>query len=103
VKEYSFPHYLLFVTYFPHLIAGPVLHHKDMIPQSAHTSTYRINWDNVATGLLLFTLGLCKKVLWADTLAPFATAIFDGAQHGIATGILPTTYEAWSGALAYTL
>ena len=103
VKEYNFVHYVLFVTYFPHLIAGPVLHHKDMMPQFAHNATYRINWDNVATGLLLFTLGLCKKVLWADSLAPFATAIFDGAQHGMATGTLPTIYEAWSGALAYTL
>jgi len=103
VKEYNFVHYVLFVTYFPHLIAGPVLHHKDMMPQFAHNATYRINWDNVATGLLLFTLGLCKKVLWADSLAPFATAIFDGTQHGMLTGTLPTIYEAWSGALAYTL
>jgi D-alanyl-lipoteichoic acid acyltransferase DltB (MBOAT superfamily) len=103
VKEYNFIHYVLFVTYFPHLIAGPVLHHKDMMPQFAHTATYRINWDHVATGLLLFTLGLCKKVLWADSLAPFATAIFDGTQHGMLTGTLPTIYEAWSGALAYTL
>lgn len=103
VKEYNFIHYTLFVTYFPHLIAGPVLHHKDMMPQFAHVSTYRINWNHVATGLLLFTLGLCKKVLWADSLAPFATAIFDGAQHGLTTGTLPTIYEAWSGALAYTL
>ena len=103
VKEYNFIHYLLFVTYFPHLIAGPVLHHKDMMPQFAHASTYRINWDHVATGLLLFTLGLCKKVLWADSLAPFATAIFDGVQHGMEIGTLPTIYEAWSGALAYTL
>ena len=103
VKEYNFVHYVLFVTYFPHLIAGPVLHHKDMMPQFAHNATYRINWDHVATGLLLFTLGLCKKVLWADSIAPFATAIFDGTQHGMATGTLPTIYEAWSGALAYTL
>ena len=103
VKEYNFVHYLLFVTYFPHLIAGPVLHHKDMMPQFAHSSTYHINWNLVATGLLLFTVGLCKKVLWADSLAPFATAIFDGAQHGMATGTLPTIYEAWAGALAYTL
>ncbi len=103
VKEYNFVHYVLFVTYFPHLIAGPVLHHKEMMPQFAHTSTYKINWENVATGLLLFTLGLCKKVLWADSLAPFATAIFEGTQHGMAIGTLPTIYEAWSGALAYTL
>lgn len=103
VKEYNFIHYLLFVTYFPHLIAGPVLHHKEMMPQFAHTSTYRVNWDHIATGMLLFTLGLCKKVLWADSLAPFATAIFDGVRHGMTVGMLPTIYEAWSGALAYTL
>lgn len=103
VKEYNFIHYLLFVTYFPHLIAGPVLHHREMMPQFALASTYRINWDHVATGLLLFTVGLCKKVLWADSLAPFANAIFDGAQHGMEIGILPTIYEAWSGALTYTL
>lgn len=103
VKEYNFIHYVLFVTYFPHLIAGPVLHHKDMMPQFAHHSTYRINWENVATGILLFTLGLCKKVLWADSLAPYVNAIFDGTQTGMASGTLPTIYEAWSGALAYTL
>jgi alginate O-acetyltransferase complex protein AlgI len=103
VKEYNFVHYALFVTYFPHLIAGPVLHHKDMMPQFAHSPTYHINWDNIATGLLLLTLGLSKKVLWADSIAPFATAIFDGSQHGMMVGTLPTIYEAWSGALAYTL
>ncbi|MEQ1914324.1 MAG: MBOAT family O-acyltransferase [Sideroxydans sp.] len=103
VKEYNFIHYVLFVTYFPHLIAGPVLHHKDMMPQFAHRATYHVNWDNVATGLLLFTLGLCKKVYWADSLAPFATAIFDGVNHGMSIGVLPTIWEAWSGALAYTL
>lgn len=103
VKEYNFIHYVLFVTYFPHLIAGPVLHHKDMMPQFAHASTYHINWVNVATGILLFTLGLCKKVLWADSIAPYATAIFDGVNHGFAVGMLPTIYEAWSVALSYTL
>jgi D-alanyl-lipoteichoic acid acyltransferase DltB (MBOAT superfamily) len=103
VREFNFVHYVLFVTYFPHLIAGPVLHHKDMMPQFAHAATYRINWLNVATGLLLFTLGLCKKTLGADELAPFATAIFNGVQHGMTSGLVPTIYEAWSGALAYTL
>jgi alginate O-acetyltransferase complex protein AlgI len=103
VKEYNFIHYTLFVTYFPHLIAGPVLHHKEMMPQFAHTATYRIDWNNVASGLMLFTLGLCKKVLMADALAPYVNSVFNGVQHGLATGILPTTYEAWAGALAYTL
>jgi D-alanyl-lipoteichoic acid acyltransferase DltB (MBOAT superfamily) len=99
VKEYNFIHYTLFVTYFPHLIAGPVLHHREMMPQFAHAATYRINWENVATGLMLFTLGLCKKTLLADALAPFVNGVFGGVQMGM----LPTSYEAWAGALAYTL
>lgn len=103
VTEYNFVHYLLFVTYFPHLIAGPVLHHRDMMPQFAMRRTYQVNWDNVANGLMLFTLGLVKKVLWADAFAPFASGIFDSISAGTAAGKLPTTYEAWSGALAYTL
>ncbi len=98
-KEYNFIHYILFVTYFPHLIAGPILHHKEMMPQFALANNYRVNWQHIATGLMLFTLGLCKKTLWADSLAPFANAVFDGAQRGA----LLTTYEAWAGALAYTL
>ena len=99
VKEYNFVHYTLFVTYFPHLIAGPVLHHKEMMPQFAHKATYRANWENIATGLMLFTLGLCKKTLWADPIAAYADGIFGG----VAIGMTPTIYEAWCGALAYTL
>jgi D-alanyl-lipoteichoic acid acyltransferase DltB (MBOAT superfamily) len=99
VKEYNFIHYVLFVTYFPHLIAGPILHHKEMMPQFARASSYRLNWEHVANGLMLFTLGLCKKTLGADALAPYANAVFNGVQ----SGMLPTAYEAWAGALAYTL
>jgi len=99
VKEYNFIHYTLFVTYFPHLLAGPVLHHREMMPQFQQHKNYQINWDNFATGLLLFTLGLCKKTLLADSFVPYANAIFDAAQHGA----LLTTYEAWAGALAYTM
>jgi alginate O-acetyltransferase complex protein AlgI len=99
VKEYNFIHYTLFVTYFPHLIAGPVLHHGEMMPQFALRSNYKVNWEHVANGLVLFTLGLCKKTLWADSLAPFANAVFGGVQRGE----IPTIYEAWCGALAYTM
>ena len=99
VREYSFIHYTLFVTYFPHLIAGPILHHAEMMPQFAQRTNYRVDWENIANGLLLFTLGLCKKTLWADSFAPYANAIFGGIQHGN----MPTIYEAWSGALAYTM
>ena len=73
VKEYNFVHYTLFVTYFPHLIAGPVLHHKDMMPQFARRNTYQIDWKNIAIGLSIFILGLSKKVLIADTAAGFST------------------------------
>jgi len=103
VKEYNFIHYMLFVTFFPHLIAGPILHHKEMMPQFAHQATYRINWNNFATGLMLFTLGLYKKIVMADALAPYANGVFNGIQHALSVGILPTAYEAWAGALAYTL
>ena len=99
VKEFNFVHYLLFVTYFPHLIAGPVLHHKEMMPQFAQRKVCHINWDNVAVGLTIFVLGLAKKVLIADSLAEFATPIFSA----VAAGGQPMLFEAWIGALAYTL
>lgn len=99
VKEYNFIHYMLFVTYFPHLIAGPVLHHKEMMPQFAKRNVCHINWDNVAVGLTLFVLGLAKKVLIADSLSAFSTPIF----NAVATGGKPMLFEAWVGVLAYTL
>jgi alginate O-acetyltransferase complex protein AlgI len=70
-----------------------------MMPQFAHRATYQINWEHIASGLMLFTLGLCKKTLWADPLAAYADGIFGG----VASGMIPTIYEAWCGALAYTL
>ena len=57
VKEQSFIHYSLFVTYFPHLIAGPVLHHKEMMPQFASVEIYRKNYDHIAVGLTFFAAG----------------------------------------------
>lgn len=99
VKEFNFVHYTLFVTYFPHLIAGPVLHHKEMMPQFAKRSVCHLNWDNVAVGLTIFVLGLAKKVLIADSLADFSTPIFSA----VAAGGQPMLFEAWIGALAYTL
>ena len=98
VREYSLVHYGLFVTYFPHLIAGPVLHHGEMMPQFAKLSTYRLNPEDVAAGLTMFTLGLFKKVMIADEVAVYVTPIFDAARTGVPLSAL----EAWSGALAYT-
>lgn len=99
VKEFNFVHYTLFVTYFPHLIAGPVLHHKEMMPQFARRNTCKINWDNVAIGLTIFVLGLAKKVLIADLMADYSSPIFDF----VASGGQPMLFEAWIGVLSYTL
>ncbi|HQQ63043.1 MAG TPA: MBOAT family O-acyltransferase [Pseudomonadales bacterium] len=98
-KEYSAIHYLLFVTYFPHLIAGPILYHKDMMPQFARAETFVPQPRWVTMGLFLFAVGLFKKVILADTIAPFADVVFEMARQGG-----PVLYlEAWQGALAYTL
>jgi len=99
VEERSFPSYVLFVTFFPHLIAGPVLHHKEMMPQFANPATYRFDWMKLALGLLLFGIGLWKKVVFADTVSPWSNEIFAAAAKDAA----PDFWTAWGGALAYTL
>lgn len=99
VKEFNLMHYTLFVTYFPHLIAGPVLHHKEMMPQFGQPENARIDWNNLAVGLSIFVIGLAKKVLLADALADFSTPVFDAVR----AGAQPMLFEAWVGALAYSL
>ena len=95
-KTPSFLTYCEFVTIFPHLIAGPIINHKDMMPQFVSEKTFKVNWDNIAMGLSLFTMGLCKKVVIADKLSHYANDIF------ARTDAL-TCLEAWLGALSYTL
>jgi len=97
VKERNPIHYILFVTYFPHLIAGPVLHHAEMMPQFGRTENYSPKWENFAIGLAFLGLGLAKKILIADSIAPVANAAFDDVSSlGIGIG------HAWLGVLAYT-
>ena len=98
-KEYNFIHYLLFVTYFPHLIAGPVLHHKEMMPQFALPSTYRLSYENLSVGLTIFFIGLFKKVVMADGIGTYVGPVFAAP----AAGMELTFIEAWGGALCYTL
>ena len=99
VRERSFVHYVLFVTYFPHLIAGPVLHHAQMMPQFANPATYRIDPDKVALGLAIFSFGLAKKLLIADKMGEYADMFF----NGVAGGTVPSVVSSWFGVLAYTL
>ena len=88
--------YALFVTYFPHLVAGPIIHHKAMIPQFLATPNFTLQQRNLAIGLTWFTLGLAKKMLLADRLAEIANPVFAQAQHVDGT-------TAWLGAIAYSL
>ena len=98
VREYRFVHYGLFVTFFPHLLAGPVLHHAEVMPQFAHARSLRFDAENFAVGLTIFAIGLFKKVVLADGIAEFATPVFDAAGHGATLTFL----AAWGGALSYT-
>ncbi|WP_426070256.1 MBOAT family O-acyltransferase [Janthinobacterium sp. DSP2-3-3] len=94
-QESRFVHYLLFVTYFPHLIAGPVLHHKEMMPQFADRRIFRLSARNVAIGSTIFFIGLAKKVLIADNIGPYAAPLFNNPAT-------PSLLVAWGGVLAYT-
>jgi alginate O-acetyltransferase complex protein AlgI len=96
--EKNFLHYVLFVTYFPHLIAGPIIHHKDVMPQFAKPETYRFNRVRFTIGAVFLIIGLFKKCFLADGVAVFAAPVFDAAEQGHALAML----EAWGGALAYT-
>ena len=98
IIEYNFLHYCLFVTFFPQLIAGPIVHHKEMLPQFANDAIYKLRSKSLAIGMTIFALGLFKKVVIADGISIYATPVFDAAE----AGIILTFFEAWSGALAYT-
>ncbi|MCE3263838.1 MAG: alginate O-acetyltransferase [Pseudoduganella sp.] len=95
VQEGRFIHYVLFVTYFPHLVAGPVLHHKEMMPQFADPRNALPRAGNFSVGGTIFLIGLAKKTLLADSLAPYAHALFNAPGE-------PTLLMAWGGVLAYT-
>jgi D-alanyl-lipoteichoic acid acyltransferase DltB (MBOAT superfamily) len=97
-REYNFLHYCLFVSFFPQLIAGPIVHHREMLPQFANDRIYRPQSLDIAIGITIFFIGLFKKVVIADTMALHATPIFDAAE----TGTDLSFFAAWEGALAYT-
>ncbi|TMH59083.1 MAG: MBOAT family protein [Betaproteobacteria bacterium] len=95
-KEPSLLNYALFVSFFPHLLAGPILHHSEMMPQFASPSNKQAQPFHLAAGLFLLAIGLVKKVCLADPLAPVAAAGFDHPEAISALG-------AWLAVLAYTL
>ena len=94
-KEYDFLNYALFVTFFPQLIAGPIVHHSEMMPQFANKWNAVKKYRNIALGLFIFSIGLFKKVVIADTFAVWASAGFD-------TATTLNLFEAWATSLSYT-
>lgn len=95
--DYSWGRYALFVTFFPHLLAGPLVHHGEMVRQfDRFGPEYRVQAEQVGRGLLLLVAGLVRKVLIADTLARWVDPAF---AHAATLGF----YDAWTATLAYSL
>jgi D-alanyl-lipoteichoic acid acyltransferase DltB (MBOAT superfamily) len=99
VGEHDFLNYCLFITFFPHLIAGPITHHKEMLSQFSNPDNFRPRFDNISVGATLFVLGLFKKVVLADPMGEQAGPVFASAAQDAALPLL----DAWTGALSYTL
>jgi D-alanyl-lipoteichoic acid acyltransferase DltB (MBOAT superfamily) len=98
VSERDPLNYALFITFCPHLIAGPITHHREMLAQFSAPDRFRLRWDLVAIGLTSFLIGLFKKVMVADPLGVAARPIFVQAEIGGVQFI-----QAWTGALSYAL
>ncbi|MFK5948607.1 MAG: MBOAT family protein [Methylococcales bacterium] len=97
-REYNFLNYALFVTFFPQLIAGPIVHHKEMLSQFASNITFRPNIRYIEMGLAIFSLGIFKKVIIADGISAYSTPLFNAAFNGDSF----STVDAWIGALSYS-
>lgn len=95
VKERNFLNYAMFVTFFPQLIAGPIVHHSEMMPQFANRANRILKSENISKGLYIFFIGLFKKVILADTFATWASTGFDLAES-------LNMAEAWATSLSYT-
>ena len=99
-SEYRFTDYLLFVTFFPQLIAGPIVHHRETMPQFTEVRPLA-RWNrDFPVALVFLIVGLFKKVVVADNAAPIASAVFQVADVGYRElGVI----EAWTGAVAYAV
>jgi len=95
MQEHGFLNYAVFVSFFPQLIAGPIVHHKEMMPQFASIQSKVVSYKNISAGLYIFSIGLFKKVFVADTFAVWATNGFDVEKT-------LNLVEAWVTSLSYT-
>lgn len=95
-RNYDFLTYILFVSFYPHLIAGPFVLHSELVPQLQESKAFTLSYENLVRGLTWFCLGLAKKLLFADTISALVAPVFDNAAQ-------VSFFEAWLGALSYTL
>jgi alginate O-acetyltransferase complex protein AlgI len=98
-REYEPFNYTLFVSFFPHLVAGPIYHHKEIMPQFHLQENFRFDISNFGFGLTWFGLGLAKKMLFADVVAQYATPIFNAAAAGKPIGLV----DSWIGVCSFGL
>jgi D-alanyl-lipoteichoic acid acyltransferase DltB (MBOAT superfamily) len=98
IQAFRFQDYCLFVLFFPQLIAGPIVHYRELMPQLERARCV-FDGENVSIGLTLFVVGLCKKVFLADSVAPLVNAVYEQAASGGPVAFLP----AWLGAVGFTL
>lgn len=98
ITEFTLRDYGLFVLFFPQLIAGPIVHYREMMPQFQQAS-YKLDFEALAVGISLFSFGLFKKVVLADSIAFYASPIYGVAANGIPTSL----FDAWIAALGFTL
>ena len=99
-KEYDVINYLLFITFFPQLIVGPIIHHAEVVPQFENEENQKLNLDNLAKGIFLFAIGCAKKICIADVLTSDAQAFFESiANTNAALQMFPT----WFHAIEYTI
>ncbi|MBR3696818.1 MAG: MBOAT family protein [Clostridia bacterium] len=96
-KEYNIIDYLLFITFFPQLIVGPIVHHKEMVSQFENKENSKLNWDNIAVGLFVFSIGCAKKMLIADVLTTNAQSFYVTGQTAF------TFLNTWFYSLEYTI
>jgi len=98
VESFTLQDYCLFVLFFPQLIAGPIVHYREVMPQFQRANC-SFDQNNVAIGLTLFAFGLCKKAFLADGISPLVGTIFGQAAAGEAVSL----FSAWLAVVGFTL
>ena len=96
-QQYDFINYLLFITFFPQLIVGPIIHHAEIVPQFEREENLKLNYENIALGLFLFSIGCAKKILLADPLTTDAQKFFNAVPANA------TLLQSWFSSIEYTV